>query len=223
MKNEIQYTTIQALLARLTLHPLLADTSIEQVVMYTIDFMRTVGMPQFYMNKEIEVEVEDYKALLPTDVISIEDVRDKRKNLSLHKSSNDFDLTSGDGYKVKGSFIFVGVPKTELKILYKSIPVDELGFPLLLDDPLYLRALELYIKKERFIELFDCGEIRGDVLQHAEQQSAWAIGQVTTKLKMPSAAELEAIMNMCNRTITRTHEFSNSFANLGDKVRFKHH
>ena len=94
MKNEIQYTTIQTLLARLTLHPLLADTSIEQVVMYTIDFIRTVGMPQFYMDKEIEVEVEDYKALLPTDVISIEDVRDKHKNLSLHKSSNDFFMFS---------------------------------------------------------------------------------------------------------------------------------
>ena len=223
MKNEIQYTTIQSLLARLTLHRLLADTTIEQAVMYTVDFIRTVGLPQFYGDKEVEVEVEDYKALLPIDVISIEDVRDTKRNLSLHKSSNDFDLVSGDGYKVKGSFIFVGMPKAELKILYKSIPVDEFGFPLLLDDPLYLKALELYIKKERYTELFDLGEIRGDVLNLAKQDYAWAVGQVTTKLKMPSTAEFEAIMNMCNRTITRTHEFSNSFANLGDKVRFKHH
>lgn len=223
MKNEIQYTTIQTMLARLTLHPLLEDITIEQVVMYTIDFMRIFGLPQFFLDKEIELTIEDYKALLPPDVISIEDVRDKQKNISLHKSSNNFDLTSGNGYKIKGSFIFVGVPKTELKILYKSIPVDELGFPLLLDDPLYLRALELYIKKERFTVLFDLGAIRSDILNLAKQDYAWAAGQVTTKLKMPSTAEFEALMNMCNRTITRTHEFSNSFANLGDNVRFKHH
>lgn len=223
MKNKIQYTTIQTLLARLTLHSLLADLTMEQVVMYTLDFIRIVGLPQFFLDKEIEVEVEEYKALLPLDVVSIEDVRDINKNRSLHKSSNDFDPTDGNGYKVKGQFIFIGEPKAKLKILYKSIPVDELGFPLLLDDPLYLKALELYIKKERFTVLFDMGEIRGDVLSLAQQQYAWAIGQVTTKLKMPSTAEWEAIMNMCNRTITRTQEFSNSFANMSDKVRFKKH
>ena len=223
MKNEIQYTTIQTLLARLTLHSLLADLTMEQVVMYTLDFIRIVGLPQFFFDKEIEVEVEEYKALLPPDIVSIEDVRDINKNRSLHKSSNNFDPAGGNGYKVKGQFIFIGEPKAKLKILYKSIPVDEFGFPLLLDDPLYLKALELYIKKERFTVLFDMGEIRGDVLTLAQQQCAWAIGQVTTKLKMPSTAEWEAIMNMCNRTITRTQEFSNSFANMGDKVRFKKH
>lgn len=223
MKNEIQYTTIQELLARLTLHPLLADLTMEQVVRYTMDFVRICGMPQLFMDKEIEVEVEEYKALLPPDIVWIEDVRNIHRNLSLHKSSNDFDLKSGDGYKIKGSFIFVGERKTDLKILYKSIPVDELGFPLLLDDSRYLKALELYIKKERFTVLFDMGEIRADALNLAKQDYTWAIGQMTTKLKMPSTAEWQAIMNMCNRTIIRTHEFGNSFANMGDVVRFKKH
>jgi len=33
--------------------------------------------------------------------------------------------------------------------------VDENGFPLILDNPVYLRALESFIKKEVFTILFD--------------------------------------------------------------------
>jgi hypothetical protein len=51
-------------------------------------------------------------------------------------------------------------------ISYKSIPVDKDGFPLLIDNPVFLKALELYIKKEVFTVLFDMGKITPPVLQN---------------------------------------------------------
>lgn len=50
---------------------------------------------------------------------------------------------------------------------YKAIPVDEEGFPLLIDNPTFIKGLELYIKKEVFTILFDQDKIKGHVLQNA--------------------------------------------------------
>jgi hypothetical protein len=46
-----------------------------------------------------------------------------------------------------------------VEIVYNSIPVDEEGFPLILDNEKYKNALELYIKKDKFTKAFDNGRL----------------------------------------------------------------
>ena len=110
-----------------------------------------------------------------------------------------------------------------MKINYKSIPVDENGFPLILDNSVYLKALELYIKKEVFTIKFDQGEVSDRVLQHTEQQYAWSAGQLQSEFSIPSESEMESISRMFTELVQTTTHFDNGFRNLGDRQYLRQH
>ena len=109
------------------------------------------------------------------------------------------------------------------QITYKSIQVDDSGFPYLIDNPVFLKALEAYIKKEVFTILFDMGKIQPQVLQHAEQQYAWLAGQLQAEFSIPSVAEMERLKNIWCSLIQRNNEFSKGFKTLGAVENFKVH
>ena len=111
----------------------------------------------------------------------------------------------------------------EIKVNYKAIPVDDNGFPLILDNAVYLKALELYIKKEVFTIKFDQGEVSDKVLQHTEQQYAWAAGQLQSEFSIPSEAEMASICHMWTELIQTTTHRDNGYKNLGDRQYLKQH
>ena len=55
------------------------------------------------------------------------------------------------------------------------------------------------------------------MLQHTEQEYAWAAGQLAEEFKTPSVSEMESMTNMLNQIIVRQSEFVNGFERLGNK------
>jgi len=70
-------------------------------------------------------------------------------------------------FKTQGRVIYTSFPEGTVELAYKAIPVDEEGYPLLIDDENYIAALEAYIKVRVFTVKFDTGKIAGPVLQNA--------------------------------------------------------
>ena len=204
---------------KLTRHPLLEDISFETVVDYAVDFIRIVGTPSVFLEKTEELEVKDYRAVLPCDFYQMIQVRiiDKEKRMgafrystdSFHMSNvkpKDSELT----YKIQGSCIFTSIPKGKIEIAYKAMPIDDEGYPLIPDNSSYSRALELYIKLQYFTTLFDTGKISDKVLTNTQQQYAWAVGQAQSDLIRPTIDEMEATSNMWNKLLpdtTRDHQY----------------
>ena len=120
-------------------------------------------------------------------------------------------------FKTQNRVIITSFPEGKVIIAYKAIPVDEEGLPLLINNPKYLKTLELYIKCQLFGDLFDEGKITQQVLNHTEQEYGWAAGQLAEEFKTPSIAEMESITNMMNQMIRRQSEFINRFERLGNK------
>jgi hypothetical protein len=81
----------------------------------------------------------------------------------------------------------------------------------------YLKALELYVKCQLFTYLFDEGKITQQVLNHTEQEYAWAAGQLEEEFKTPSVSEMQSITNSLQQIIRRNDEFYNRFESLGNK------
>ena len=104
-----------------------------------------------------------------------------------------------------------------VEIAYKSIPVDEDGFPLLIDNENYLAALEAYIKKQVFTIKFDTGKISAGILQNAQTEYAWAAGALQDEFTVPSISEMESITRMINTMIPKMREFDTGFINLGNR------
>lgn len=243
MVTEIQYTNIRRVLDDLLDHPLLRDLTLEQVVRHTIRFISLHGYPKLYRDKEEVVEIKDYRGLLPCDLVSINLVKDVDTGLCLRAMTDIFtpkeesissstDLLNNmqgeyippmkkymeePAFKTQGRIIFTSFPEGKVEISYKAIPVDEDGFPLLIDNETYLNALEAYIKLKVFTVKFDTGKIAAGVLSNAQTDYAWAARLVQQEFIMPSMSEMESITRMLNTMIKPTTSFDNGYRNVGDR------
>lgn len=70
-----QYTSIRVLHDRITKHPLLQNISMSDLLDYTVDFMRIVGVPNMFVDKVINTETDNYKIKLPCDYIYLNQIK----------------------------------------------------------------------------------------------------------------------------------------------------
>lgn len=106
MVKELQYTSIKRVLDNLMDHPLLRDITLEQVVRYTIRFIGLHGYPKLYHDKIVDVKIEDFRGLLPCDLISIIQVKDLDTGNCLRAMTDNFpmgEVEEGSKFKVQGS------------------------------------------------------------------------------------------------------------------------
>ena len=224
MIKEIQYTNIRRIMDELNKHPLLSGITLEQVVSYLVTFINIFGIPKLYQDKETLIKIEQYRGLLPCDLVSINQVMDCKTKLCLRSSTNTFtNCDSKYTFRVQGRAIITSLQEGEILVSYKSIPIDEDGFPLLIDNSVFIEALKEYIKKEYFSILFDLGKLNQAVLQHTEQRYAWLAGQLRSEFTIPSISEMESIKNMWTRPIQNNNEFYTGFKNLGNQEPLKVH
>ena len=233
MVKEYTYISIKEILSRLMRNPLLQDVTLEQVVQYTIDFIGVFGMPKLYQDKEEIIHIEEFRCKLPCDLISIKQIKECKTGVCLRSMTDNFmpreHYDKNAGYKIpqelsfktQGQVLYVSFKTGDVSISYKSIPVDKDGLPLLIDNSVFLKALEAYIKKEVFTILFDMGKITPAVLQNTQQSYAWLAGQLQSEFTIPSQSEMESISRMWNTLIQRTSEFNNGFSSLGNKEYIK--
>ena len=226
-----KYISLKEILDNLLDHPMLREVSFERAVNYTQSFMRIVGCPKIFEEKTAIIEIEDYRGVLPCDFNEIIQVRthntcdDNYKVFrystdNFHMSDNkqdSFDLT----YKIQGNVIFTSMKEGTIEIAYNAFAIDSEGYPLIPDNSAFIRALELYIKKQCFTVLFDLGQINQAVYQNVRQEYAWAVGAAQSDLIRPTIDQMQAITNSLNTLIWRTTEHNNGFVNNGSAEKIK--
>lgn len=219
---------------KLTRHPLLQDISFETVVDYAVDFIRIVGTPPSFIEKTIDIDIKEYRGVLPCDFYQVIQVRDmnhpndshpafRHTTDSFHMSNHREEEYKHDNhreltYKIQGGMIITSVPKGKVEMAYMAMPIDEEGYPLIPDNSSYSRALELYIKLQWFTVLFDTGKISAQVLSNTQQQYAWAVGQAQTDLIRPTIDQMESITAAWNKLLPDiTKDHANGFIHEGTK------
>lgn len=195
------------------------DVTLEQGVRYTLDFITKFGFNKMYEDKEVSISLQEYRAVLPCDLIRIIQIKDKNGLCFRHMTEsfipNDTNVGYELTYKTQGRILYTTLKEGDICLAYKAIPVDEDGFPLLIDNPIYLETLELYIKKNVFTILFDQGKINQNVLNNVQQQYAFNAGQLQSEFTLPSVAEMESIKNnwcnmlQSNNSFLRDFKYSN--------------
>lgn len=233
----MQYTTISEIMSKITKHPMMKDISMDIVIEYAIDFMRIVGIPPTFFDKTAIIDIHNYRGELPCDYYEMTQVRLLKKHCypselspvfryttdSFHMSPNKprvSDLT----YKIQGNCIFTSPLKDgPIEIAYKAMPIDEEGTPLIPDNSSYTRALQAFIKKEYFTEQFDQGKISPQVMQKADQDYAFYVGQAQTDLIRPTIDKMEAISNMWNTLLERSQDHRKGFLHEGTREHLRIH
>ena len=228
MVSEFNYVRLPEILSRLMRHPLLTDLNLETAIQYTLDFFAVMGLPNIYADKVTTICIDNFRGVLPCDLIAINQVRLARNGVCLRAMTDSFNGTHPEdkgelSFKTQGSVIFTSFKTGDIELSYKAIPTDDDGLPLLPDNPVFLKTLELYIKKEWFTILFDMGKISPAVLQNTQQEYAFKAGQCNNEFMIPSVSEMESITRMLNTIVPRVSDFKKSFRHLGDTEYLKLH
>ena len=230
MVNNINWVKLPVILDRLLRHPLLNDLNLETAIQYTSDFIGIMGLPNVYVDKIETIDIKEYRGELPCDLVSINQVRLHKNGMALRAMTDNFnaypthDHEGGDwgergepSFKTQGRVIFTSIRHEKVDVSYKAIMLDDEGLPLIPDNSIFLKALELYIKKEWFTILFDMGKISPAVLNNTQQEYAFKAAQCNNEFVIPSVSEMESITNVLNQLVPRVTAFRNGFKNLGDK------
>ena len=242
MINDVQYISVKEILSRLLRHPMLQSLNLEAVVQYTIDFIGMFGLPDMYEDKEVIVDIENFRGVLPCDLIAVNQVMDLCTHACLRSMTDTFYPTRhqrgkkvighfyGDEltYKTQNRVIFTSFETGKVKVNYKAIPVDDDGFPLIIDNSAYLLALESYIKVQAFTVLYDTGKFgygrnSAQILQNAQQEYAWRAGKLQSEFSIPSEAEMGSIIGMWTELIQNVTHRDNGYKNLGDRQYLRVH
>lgn len=217
MNNE--FINIRVILDRLLRHPLLQSLTLDTAVSYIEDFIKIAGAPVNYTDKVETITIENNRIVAPEGCVKINQIRDSKTKVIYKVNTDNFfgaeEEYNSLYYKIQGSFIYFSVNDREIELSYKSIPLDDEGFPLLLNNTFFIRALELYIKKQYFTILFDLGKISQQVYNNTQQEYAFAVGQCQSNLIKPSLDEFQVITNVLNSMIPKIREHSVGFKTLG--------
>ena len=238
MIKDVTYLNIKEVLSRILRHPLLQECNLEAAVQYTLDFIGIFGLPAMYEDKEAIIKIENYRGVLPCDLIYIKQVMETCSGVCLRSMTDNFEPmehyegrhTAGSvvykqemTFKTQNHIIFTSFKDGEIKVSYKAIPVDDDGYPLIINNASYLKALELYIKQEVFTILFDTGKLHASILQNTQQQYGWAAARLKSEFTIPSESEMESISRSWTTLIQRVRDFDNGFRNLGDREYLRQH
>lgn len=209
----MNYINVRQILDDLLADDMMKGLSLERAVNYAVEFIRIMGMPAVFANKVINIHIEDYRGELPCDFYEIIQVKDP-KGVAYLSAEGDFQNKIAYTYSIKGNVIFTSTKKADLCVAYRALLTDEDGFPLIPDNGVFARALELYIQKRYFTILFNSSKIPQNVLQNVQQEYAFYAGQAQSDLVRPTVDQMQSIINTWNTMITRPYKHAEGFESV---------
>lgn len=224
----MDYIDINVIADRIKRNPLLEDIPLETIIDYAVEFIKIMGVPASFVEKTAQVEVRDYRGVLPCDFYSPIQIRTDKGDYFRY-STDSFHLSqtnksnSGVTYKIQGNCIFTSIPECTVEIAYLAMPMDKEGLPLIPDNGTYPRALQEYIVVECYTDLSDQGKIDLRVLANRQQRYAFFAGQARTDLIRPTVDQMEAITNMWTRLLPSRRDHQNGYATIGAREHIKTH
>ena len=239
-----QSTNIRRILDRAMRHPMMRDLPFETAVEYAVDFISLMGTPGIYSEKTAVIPIDNWRGQLPCDFEKMIQVRVAPRQHSprwidcgfpiqpgtFRYSGGSFHMSDAKPgphvgeltYKIRGMVIFTSTKDLDVEIAYRAFAVDDEGYPLLPDNPSFLRGLENYIKLQWFTVMFDMGKISAQVLQNAQQQYAWAAGDAQSEFSRLDLDKAETLFNSFKTLLPRNNEHWKQFFTNGSKEFWKH-
>lgn len=220
--------SIKLIADRLMRNPLMKDLNYEFIVDNAIEVLRILEAPSIFVTRREGLNVENYRALKPIDMVRIEGIvrTDKEGTpITLTASEdiaqeffhvgNNLPSRPDNTYSLNSKHVNLNFETGTINIIYKAIATDEECYPLVLDNAVLLRCVESYIKWKWFDILNDMEMVSDRKLNKAESDYCFNVAQADANLKLPSTDEMEALVNTITQLIPSRTEFSRRFEFLG--------
>ena len=196
------------------------DITEDDVITDTIELIGVVGIPQLFERKVDILEVKKYRALLPCDFVDL--IALKSCNTRLNPSTDDFNVedshTNVPTYRIDGDVIKFSQEYGYVKIAYTAVKTDDNGYPMIVNDQTFIRALVSYIIYKRVYTNYINGRLPNEsIMERVERNYEFNIAQASQRLRMPDKEEFDNIARMMNSFIFRRNARYSDYKNLGDE------
>ena len=161
----MRYISLKNILDKVLRDSLFEGLKLEAAIDYCVRFFGIVDVPELYLDKQVTLDVTDYRVELPADLVSINQIlvnnvpareatdtfhnfyRDMETK-SNFDSTTEMRRTADLTVRVQGDYLYISIETGTVKISYKAIPIDEDGMPMIPDNPTLHRALQSYVELE---------------------------------------------------------------------------
>lgn len=225
----MEFVTIKNIASDIYSHPLMRDLPFDRIVGDALELMQITGSPNLFETKEEVLEVDKWRAQLPCDYYQINQLVTEAGHFKTFLESTDTFSPVGSEhsgklvYKIQGRVLYTSMKKGKVRLSYEAIKLDDDGFPMIINNASYLRALKSYIKMNWFTVKFEEGKIKGDVLANAQQEYYGNIAQAQNSLIMPDEAQMQNISIIMNDALERTHNFYTNYKDLNTERALRIH
>lgn len=228
--------SINDILFRVYRNPVLKNVRKVDVVEYTKSLIRLLNIPITYESKSIVLSIKDFRAILPKELKDIKGVyamtsngkagiriKASTENRIQHTGTIEDAKGEGIAYKHVPGWIYTEFKEGDIEIIYTAFRVDENNFPLLPENESLILAIENYIKVQYFTILVETGHMSVQVLERAEQQYNWYVGQASNSFDTPTEEEAESILNGLIRLMPDRDAFFTDFKYSSNTEKLRTH
>ena len=237
MVNESGLVSIKMIADRLMMNPVMKDLTWEFIIDSAIEVLRILEAPSLFVTRSETLEVKDYRALKPVDIMKIngvskiigdqlvplrtnEDTYAEDYSFMQSISSNKNGNSEGT-YSMNSRFIITNFLEGKIHVSYKAIATDEDCYPLVLNNAVLLRCVQSYIKWKWFDILNDMDIISDRKLNKAETDYCFNVAQADANLKLPTQDEMESLVNQITQILPNRSQHSQRFEHLGAQERMR--
>lgn len=232
MKNRL--VSLKQIADKLKQNPVMQDLGWEFVVSRAAEVMAIIGTPAMYINKTEEIAINDFRGLLPHDLMVINGIsrydntgKNAQARLVPMRSNEDIygeayaglkginNEDNGWTYTASNSALFTNFETGVVIISYKTLATDEECYPLIPGNPELLRAVESYIRYKWYDILNDMDQMSAQKLNKVETEYAWHVGQAQSSMKMPTLDEMETLTNSITQILPSRKQHAQRFQFLG--------
>jgi len=218
--------------------PIVQDLKYEDAAEYAIEYLRLIGAPLSFEDKVIRIKLNNYKGLLPPNLISLRGVEysdcECEGGIAMRYASNIYhtdienDRNCSDSFQeytyiTQNNIITTSMKDGWVNISYSGIATDDFGYPLIPDNESFKVALEYYIIHRTLEGLWSMGKITDKVFQYYEQKRHFYSAQATNSMTIKNMDQMETMFNAINRMIVQNHPQSNFYKNFGTEENIKQH
>lgn len=216
---ELKFISLKVIIDRIMMSPLYNSIRFDSAILWAVDIINLIEVPEFFREKSQIIKVEDYRCLLPYDYVTITKINlttdgdglPQRKAMKtssdpylkgypLRKSSMDQREVELD-YRVEGDYLYTGIESGTIEVAYKALPLDSDNYIMIPDNIFIIRAVESYIKLQYLKILYDMDEITRDKVESMEVDYVWAIGQAQAQRQFENLDKLESVKNAISRLV----------------------
>jgi hypothetical protein len=201
-----------------------------EVAEYIYDAMLAIGVTVPYEHKTSKIDVENYRAELPHNILTIEGIRRTSDNAPMVKMTGHYPTEEGDlknpgamlAYRIEGNYIFVPIEEGEeaIEVSAKVFPIDNCNLPKIPDSPRYLKAIISYIVERYGFIMWMSDELPENKYRELERDWLFYVKSAANEMRMPGYDEAESLKAQLQRMISSSnhHAYGFKYLNSPEKL-----